>query len=73
MVAVSKGFVDMVSMLHICPLIDVNHQDKDGNTAIMIAAQAGRSEDIYSTKPHIALIQSNLINTFVLFQASSAF
>lgn len=72
MVAVSKGFVDIVSMLHICPLIEVNHQDKDGNTALMIAAQAGRSEDIYSTK-HKALIQSTLINTFVLIQASSPF
>ncbi|XP_074500482.1 photoreceptor ankyrin repeat protein [Sebastes fasciatus] len=41
MLSVSKGFVDIVTMLHICPLIDINHQDNDGNTALMIAAQAG--------------------------------
>uniref|UniRef100_A0A8C2X0C5 Ankyrin repeat domain 33 n=1 Tax=Cyclopterus lumpus TaxID=8103 RepID=A0A8C2X0C5_CYCLU len=41
MLAVGKGFVDIVTMLHICPLIDINHQDNDGNTALMIAAQAG--------------------------------
>lgn len=41
MVAVGKGFVDIVTMLHVCPLIDINHQDNDGNTALMIAAQAG--------------------------------
>ncbi|XP_070824839.1 photoreceptor ankyrin repeat protein [Chaetodon trifascialis] len=41
MVAVSKGFVDIVTLLHTCPLIDINHQDNDGNTALMIAAQAG--------------------------------
>ncbi|XP_039460051.1 photoreceptor ankyrin repeat protein [Oreochromis aureus] len=41
MLAVSKGFVDIVALLHTCPLIDINHQDNDGNTAVMIAAQAG--------------------------------
>lgn len=41
MVAVGKGFVDIVTVLHVCPLIDINHQDNDGNTALMIAAQAG--------------------------------
>lgn len=41
MVAVGKGFIDIVTMLHVCPLIDINHQDNDGNTALMIAAQAG--------------------------------
>ncbi|XP_051914399.1 photoreceptor ankyrin repeat protein [Hippocampus zosterae] len=41
MVAVSKGFVDIVTTLHVCPLIDINHQDNDGNSALMIAAQAG--------------------------------
>uniref|UniRef100_A0A3Q3BN93 Ankyrin repeat domain 33Aa n=1 Tax=Haplochromis burtoni TaxID=8153 RepID=A0A3Q3BN93_HAPBU len=40
MLAVSKGFVDIVALLHTCPLIDINHQDNDGNTAVMIAAQA---------------------------------
>ncbi|XP_041860289.1 photoreceptor ankyrin repeat protein [Melanotaenia boesemani] len=41
MVAVAKGFVDIVTMLYKCPFIDINHQDNDGNTALMIAAQAG--------------------------------
>ncbi|XP_049436047.1 photoreceptor ankyrin repeat protein [Epinephelus fuscoguttatus] len=41
MLAVVKGYVDIVTMLHTCPLIDINHQDNDGNTALMIAAQAG--------------------------------
>nr|XP_023846317.1 photoreceptor ankyrin repeat protein-like [Salvelinus alpinus] len=41
MLAVSRGYVDMVYGLHTCPLIDINHQDNDGNTALMIAAQAG--------------------------------
>uniref|UniRef100_A0A3B3CDE6 Ankyrin repeat domain 33Aa n=1 Tax=Oryzias melastigma TaxID=30732 RepID=A0A3B3CDE6_ORYME len=40
MVAVGKGFVDIVTMLHTCPYVDINHQDNDGNTALMIAAQA---------------------------------
>lgn len=65
MLAVSKGFIDIVTLLHTCPLIDINHQDNDGNTALMIAAQAGRFEGIYSTKPqHLALIQSNRHNLF---------
>ncbi|XP_016112280.1 ankyrin repeat domain-containing protein 33B-like [Sinocyclocheilus grahami] len=40
MVAVSKGFVDLVYELNQCPFLDINHQDNDGNTALMIAAQA---------------------------------
>lgn len=42
MLAVSKGFVDIVYGLNQCPFLDVNHQDNDGNTALMIAAQAGK-------------------------------
>ena len=45
----SKGFIDIVTMLHTCTVIDINHQDNDGNTALMIAAQAGLSDDTYST------------------------
>ncbi|XP_074989716.1 photoreceptor ankyrin repeat protein [Calonectris borealis] len=41
MVACYKGFVDIVSLLQKCPYINVNQQDKDGNTALMMAAQAG--------------------------------
>uniref|UniRef100_A0A8C7Z1Q3 Uncharacterized protein n=1 Tax=Oryzias sinensis TaxID=183150 RepID=A0A8C7Z1Q3_9TELE len=46
MVAVAKGFIDIVTMLHSCPYVHINHQDNDGNTALMIAAQAGTSEHI---------------------------
>lgn len=42
MLAVSRGYVDMVYGLHTCPLININHQDNEGNTALMIAAQAGK-------------------------------
>lgn len=42
MVACCKGFVDIVPLLRQCPHIDVNQQDKEGNTALMMAAQAGR-------------------------------
>ncbi|XP_068777280.1 photoreceptor ankyrin repeat protein [Struthio camelus] len=42
MVACCKGFVDIVPLLRKCPYININHQDNDGNTALMMAAQAGR-------------------------------
>ncbi|XP_062256358.1 photoreceptor ankyrin repeat protein [Platichthys flesus] len=41
MVACCKGFIDIVYGLHSCPFIDINHQDNEGNTALMIASQAG--------------------------------
>ncbi|KFQ41028.1 Ankyrin repeat domain-containing protein 33, partial [Mesitornis unicolor] len=41
MLACYKGFVDIVPLLGKCPYINVNQQDKDGNTALMMAAQAG--------------------------------
>ncbi|KAM6977784.1 photoreceptor ankyrin repeat protein [Aplochiton taeniatus] len=41
MLAVSRGYIDIVYSLNTCPLVDINHQDNDGNTALMIAAQAG--------------------------------
>ncbi|XP_037535804.1 photoreceptor ankyrin repeat protein [Nematolebias whitei] len=41
MVACSYGFIDMVHELHNCPFLDINHQDSEGNTALMIASQAG--------------------------------
>lgn len=46
MLAVSRGYVDIVYGLHTCPLIDINHQDNEGSTAVMIAAQAGKHRDI---------------------------
>ncbi|XP_698005.6 photoreceptor ankyrin repeat protein [Danio rerio] len=41
MVAAYKGFLQIVYELHGCPHLNINHQDNDGNTALMIAAQAG--------------------------------
>ncbi|XP_034268303.1 photoreceptor ankyrin repeat protein isoform X2 [Pantherophis guttatus] len=41
LVACFRGFKDIVILLSKCPYIDVNHQDNDGNTAVMVAAQAG--------------------------------
>ncbi|XP_048343378.1 photoreceptor ankyrin repeat protein isoform X2 [Sphaerodactylus townsendi] len=43
MVACYKGFIDIVTGLSKCPYVNVNHQDNDGNTALMIASQAGFS------------------------------
>lgn len=43
MVACCKGFVDIVYGLHNCPFMDINQQDNEGNTALMIASQAGKS------------------------------
>lgn len=42
MVAAYKGFLPVVYELHGCPHLDINHQDNEGNTALMIAAQAGQ-------------------------------
>lgn len=44
MVACYAGFLDIVVLLSGCPYVDINHQDNDGNTALMIAAQAGRHQ-----------------------------
>ncbi|KAL4657259.1 ankyrin repeat domain-containing protein 33B-like [Arapaima gigas] len=40
-VACYQGFVDVVIALAQCPYVDVNWQDKEGNTALITAAQAG--------------------------------
>lgn len=42
-VACYHGFVDTVVALAECPHIDVNWQDSEGNTALITAAQAGKS------------------------------
>ena len=41
MLACRKGFLQIVYVLHDCPYLDVNLQDNEGNTALMIASQAG--------------------------------
>ncbi|XP_062376789.1 ankyrin repeat domain-containing protein 33B [Sardina pilchardus] len=41
MVACYQGYVDVVINLSQCPHVDVNWQDKEGNTALITAAQAG--------------------------------
>ncbi|XP_015241232.1 PREDICTED: ankyrin repeat domain-containing protein 33B-like [Cyprinodon variegatus] len=37
------GYVDVVIALSQCPYLDVNWQDNEGNTALIIAAQAGHA------------------------------
>lgn len=64
MVAVSKGFVDIVYALNQTPFLEINHRDNDGNTALMIAAQAGKIvEDGFNSSPetvfYIILIMDN--------------
>ncbi|KAM9436329.1 ankyrin repeat domain-containing protein 33B [Clarias gariepinus] len=41
MVACYHAYVDVVIALSLCPHLDVNSQDKEGNTALITAAQAG--------------------------------
>lgn len=41
MVACYRGFESIVALLSRCPFLDVNQQDKDGDTALMLAVQAG--------------------------------
>ncbi|XP_048122555.1 LOW QUALITY PROTEIN: ankyrin repeat domain-containing protein 33B [Alosa alosa] len=41
MVACYQGYVDVVIALSQCPHLDVNWQDKEGNTALITASQAG--------------------------------
>lgn len=48
MVACCKGFVEIVHGLHGCPFLDVNHQDNEGNTALMIASHAGETQQVVS-------------------------
>uniref|UniRef100_A0A452IAG5 Uncharacterized protein n=1 Tax=Gopherus agassizii TaxID=38772 RepID=A0A452IAG5_9SAUR len=57
-VACFKGFVDIVTLLSKCPYVDINHQDNDGNTALMIAAQAGRSCGVLVLELHSGAPQS---------------
>ncbi|XP_061061446.1 photoreceptor ankyrin repeat protein [Eubalaena glacialis] len=54
MVACYHGFQSVVALLSRCPFLDVNQQDKEGDTALMLAAQAG----------HVPLV-SLLINYYV--------
>ncbi|KAM6214734.1 photoreceptor ankyrin repeat protein [Rhynchocyon petersi] len=41
MVACYRGFGSIVALLSRCPFLDVNQQDKEGDTALMLAVQAG--------------------------------
>ncbi|XP_048868642.1 ankyrin repeat domain-containing protein 33B-like [Brienomyrus brachyistius] len=42
-VACYQGYLDVVIALAQCPYLDVNWQDKEGNTALITAAQAGHT------------------------------
>lgn len=41
MLACYHGFGSVVALLSRCPFLDVNQQDKEGDTALMLAVQAG--------------------------------
>ncbi|KAK2102150.1 Photoreceptor ankyrin repeat protein, partial [Saguinus oedipus] len=43
LVACYHGFQSVVALLSHCPFLDVNQQDKGGDTALMLAAQAGHT------------------------------
>lgn len=77
MVAISKGFIDIVQTLNVCPLIEINHQDNDGNTALMIAAQAGacartrRRRSHPKTRFHDLLFSMQASSTFSTTSSTS--
>lgn len=56
MAACSKGFLNIVQGLHGCPFLDINHQDSEGNTALMIASQAGTDGLRNFTKRRLLLL-----------------
>ncbi|XP_076869460.1 ankyrin repeat domain-containing protein 33B [Brachyhypopomus gauderio] len=43
MVACYHGYIEVVTALSQCPHVDVNQQDNEGNTALVMAAQAGNA------------------------------
>ncbi|KAM8777528.1 LOW QUALITY PROTEIN: photoreceptor ankyrin repeat protein [Rhynchonycteris naso] len=43
MVTCYHGFWSVVALLRCCPFLDVNQQDKEGDTALVLAAQAGHA------------------------------
>lgn len=59
-VACYQGYVDVVIALSRCPYLDVNWQDKEGNTALITAAQAGKHHCFLTLLPRrqTASIQS---------------
>ncbi|XP_070692965.1 photoreceptor ankyrin repeat protein [Pempheris klunzingeri] len=62
MVACCKGFVDIVYGLHGCPFIDINHQDNEGNTALIIASQAGHINTVMYLLNYYPGIETEIID-----------
>lgn len=67
MVACYRGFQSVVALLSRCPFLDVNQQDKEGDTALMLAAQAGeRLLTLPSTSfPHFRQAHNPILSNFL--------
>lgn len=57
MVACYHGYVEVVIALSVCPHLDVNWQDNEGNTALITAAQAGGFHLAYRSYTHVHVVR----------------
>ncbi|XP_003408195.3 ankyrin repeat domain-containing protein 33B [Loxodonta africana] len=72
-VACYHGFVDTVVALAECPHVDVNWQDLEGNTALIVAAQAGHAiitNYLLNYFPGLDLERRNVFGLTALMKAS---
>lgn len=52
-VACYHGYVEVVIALAQCPYLDVNWQDNEGNTALITAAQAGKTTGTLAPRSNV--------------------
>lgn len=72
-VACYHGFVDTVVALAECPHVDVNWQDREGNTALITAAQAGHAtitNYLLNYYPGLDLERRNIFGFTALMKAA---
>ncbi|XP_007524374.1 ankyrin repeat domain-containing protein 33B [Erinaceus europaeus] len=72
-VACYHGFVDVVVVFAECPHVDVNWQDKEGNTALITAAQAGHTtitNYLLNYFPGLDLERRNVLGFTALMKAA---